>query len=274
MQIALDKTSEEKFERKKLKWWQILFIVVITLGITASEYIFAYRNVADGIVLALALTMFIYLMISVFKFDSGITDCSESLALIPLYILFTASLPWFFINQQFLLPSVYSIILALCLWHIYQNHLSIHNIFGFQKKKLLKYILIGIAIGIPTGTVEYLVLRVSPSFPTFEVKYLLRDTFYMIVFVGIGEELLFRGLIQTDLTASFGFKWGLFGASFLFAVMHLTWRSIPELAFVFVAALILGGLYYKTKSLTASIVVHGVNNIMLVAVCPYLFRLS
>ncbi len=273
MQIALD-NNIKPLARKRFNRWQILFIVFIALGITAAEYVFAYQNVANGIVIALILTMFIYLMISVFKFDKGIIDCGESLALIPLYILFTASLPWFFINQQFLLPSVYSLILALCLWHIYQNHLSIKDIFGFNKKKLLKHTLIGIAIGIPTGTIEYLVLRVSPSFPTFEIRYFLRDAAYMIIFVGIGEELLFRGLIQTDLTASFGAKWGLFGASFLFAVMHLTWRSIPELGFVFGAALILGGLYYKTKSLTATIVVHGVNNIMLVAVAPYLLRLS
>ena len=129
-------------------------------------------------------------------------------------------------------------------------------------------------IAIPTGTVEYLILRVSPSFPTFEVRYFLRDTVYMIVFVGIGEELLFRGLIQRDLIVAFGWKWGIVGASFMFAVMHLTWRSVPELGFVFVAALILGGLYYKTKSLTAPIIMHGVNNVMLVAVWPYLLRLS
>lgn len=274
MQISIDKTGSEPFQRKRLNRWQILFIVFIAIGITVSEYIFAYRNVADGIVIALVLTIFIYLMISIFNFDSRITDCSESLALIPLYILFTASLPWFFINQQYLLPAVYSLILALCLWHIYQKQLNLKAIFNFHKGKLLKHALIGIALGIPMGTVEYLVLRVAPSFPTFEVRYFLRDTVYMLVFVGIGEELLFRGLIQTDLMASFGVKWGLLGQAFLFAVMHLTWRSVPELGFVFVAALVLGGLYYKTKSLTASIVMHGVNNIILVAVAPYLLHLS
>jgi membrane protease YdiL (CAAX protease family) len=67
-------------------------------------------------------------------------------------------------------------------------------------------------------------------------------------------------------------RWGIFGASFLFAVMHLTWRSVPELGFVFLAALI-GGIYYKTNSLTAPIVAHGVNNVMLVAVLPYLLGL-
>jgi membrane protease YdiL (CAAX protease family) len=186
--------------------------------------------------------------------------------------LFTSSLPWFFINQQYILPAVYSTILGLILWHVYQKHLSLKQILGFSKKHLLKYSLIGLAIGIPLGTVEYFILHPAPTFPSFEVKYLFRDMVYMFLFVGLGEELLFRGLIQQDLTGAFGWKWGLVGASLLFAVMHLTWRSVPELGFVFLAGLILGFLYWKTKSLVAPIVTHGVNNVMLVAVLPYLLR--
>jgi len=258
-------------ERRGVSRWQALFIVAIIIFITASEYVFAYQNVALGIVLALALAIGIYFILSILPFDQRITDCGEGLALIPLYILFTSSLPWFFINQQYLLPAVYSCILALCLWHVYQKNLSLKKIFRFQKSQLLKYTLLGIAIGIPTGIVEYLVLRISPAFPTFEIKYLLRDMVYMFIFVGIGEELLFRGFIQRDLTETFGWKWGLFGASVLFAVMHLGWRSIPEIGFVFVAALILGALYLKTKSLVAPIVAHGMNNVMLVGVLPYIF---
>jgi len=142
--------------------------------------------------------------------------------------------------------------------------------FGFSRKNILKYSLIGLVIGVPMGTVEYLILHPAATFPTFEVRYLFRDFAYMLLFVGLGEEMLFRGLIQKDLTGLFGWKWGLFGASFMFAVMHLTWRSIPELGFVFLAGLILGFLYWKTKSLTAPIVAHGANNVMLVAVLPYL----
>jgi membrane protease YdiL (CAAX protease family) len=87
----------------------------------------------------------------------------------------------------------------------------------------------------------------------------------------LAEELLFRGLIQRDLAVAFGWKWALFGATALFTVMHLTWRSIPELGFVFLAGLVLGGLYLRTKSLVAPIVAHGMNNVMLVAIMPYIF---
>ena len=85
------------------------------------------------------------------------------------------------------------------------------------------------------------------------------------------KELLFRGLVQRDLTNLLGWKWGLLGASLMFMVMHLTWRSIPELGFTLVAGLLFGYLYYRTRSLTAPIIAHGVGNTILVAIMPYLF---
>ena len=153
---------------------------------------------------------------------------------------------------------------------IYQNKLSLKYIFGFRKEKLLLYTLACLAIGAVLGTIEYSILRPAPAFPTFEVKYLLRDMMYMFLFVGLGEELLFRGLLQIDLMKVFGVKGGLILASLMFAIMHLTWRSLPELGFVFIAGLILGFLYWKTKNLVLPIIVHGANNVMLVAVLPYI----
>jgi len=258
-------------EGRSISFWQAIFIITICILIAACEYVFAYQNVAWGIIIALTLALLIYFALSVLRFDQKITNCGESLALIPLYILFTSSLPWFFINQQYLLPAVYSCILGLCLWHVYQKKLSLKELFGFSKEKLLKYSLIGLAVGIPLGVGEYFILYPAPAFPGFQVKYLFRDMVYMLCFVGIGEELLFRGLIQRDMVGAFGWKWGLFGASVLFTVMHLTWRSLPELGFVFLAGLILGALYLKTKSLVAPIVAHGINNVILVSVLPYIF---
>jgi len=250
--------------------WQWLFILAISASLATTEWVFAYKDVAYGIMLALFLTIGIYLTISVTRLSQPITDSAESLALIPLYILFTSSLPWFFINQQYLLPAIYSIILALCLWHIYQKKYNFSEL-GFKKDKWLKYVLIGIALSIPIGAMEYLILHPIPAFPTFEIKYLIRDLVYMLVFVALAEELLFRGLLQRDLMKAFGWKRGIILTSLVFAAMHLTWRSIPELVFVFFAGLLLGYLYYKTKSLVAPIVMHGIGNTMLVAVMPYLF---
>ncbi len=246
-----------------------ILISVICLGITLCEWVFAYQDVAYGIILALFIALVIYLVIPLIRIGQPFTDCAESLVLIPLYILFTSSLPWFFLSQELVLPAVYSAVVALCAWHIYRKNISLRDI-GFSRERLAKYILMGFLVGAPLGAVEYFIITPAASFPTFEIRYLMRDFAYMVFFVGVGEELLFRGLVQRDMANLLGWKWGLLGASVMFGIMHLTWRSVPELGFTFSAGLVFGYLYHKTRSLTAPIVAHGVGNTVLVAVMPYL----
>ena len=92
----------------------------------------------------------------------------------------------------------------------------------------------------------------------------------VIASVGLGEELLFRGLVQRDMTSLFGWKWGLLGASLMFGIMHLTWRSVPELGYTAFVGFVLGYVYYRTGSLTAPIIAHGVGNTVLVGIMPYI----
>lgn len=249
----------------------LIFILSILLMITILEYIFVYTNVGYGIILALFLTILIYIVASIPKQETGVMRTAEGLALIPLYVLFTSSLPWFFIEQQYLLPAVYSIILALCVFHVHEKNIKIEKL-GFVTKNWPKYVIIGSLIGIPTGVAEYLVLTPAPAFPTFQLQYLLRDVIYMLLFVSLAEEVLFRGIIQTDLQKVFGGQRGLIMTAYLFGVMHLTWRSVPELGFTFFAGYLLGYIYYRTNSLVAPIFLHGVNNIMLVSILPYILK--
>lgn len=251
---------------------QVLVIVSVIAAITACEYTFAYLNVSYGITLSLALTILLCVFLALQPVEDGMTASVESLTLVPLYILFTSSLPWFFISQQFLLPAVYTCILGLCLLHIYQKGLKIKEIFGLPaKRKTALYLLYSLA-GIPLGLVEYFIVRPAPYYPEFTVKHLLLNLLVMILFVGTGEEILFRGLIQRNLTAIFGWKWALAGTSLLFSIMHLTWRSIPELLFVYVAGLVFGIFYIRTGSLIPSIMIHGINNAFLLAVYPHVFK--
>jgi membrane protease YdiL (CAAX protease family) len=246
-----------------------LLITAICLGITLCEWVFAYQDVNYGIALALFLALVIYMVTPLARLGQAFVDCTESLVLIPLYILFTSSLPWFFLSQDFLLPAVYSAVLALCAWHIYRKGIGLREI-GFRREKIFEYILIGIALGLPLGIIEYFIITPVAPFPTFTIKYLLRDLFYMVVFVGLGEELLFRGLVQRDMMKLLGARWGILSASLMFMVMHLTWRSIPELGFTLFVGMLLGYLYYRTRSLVVPIVAHGVSNTILVAVLPYI----
>ena len=136
------------------KIYSALIIAAICLSIAFCEWVFAYRDVAYGIILALLLALVIYMVIPIVKLGKPFTDSAESLVLIPLYILFTSSLPWFFLSQELLLPAIYSVVIALCAWHIYRKRISLRDI-GLRSDKMLKYVLIGILLGIPLGTIVF-----------------------------------------------------------------------------------------------------------------------
>jgi membrane protease YdiL (CAAX protease family) len=159
--------------------------------------------------------------------------------------------------------------MGICFYHVHQKKLSFEEL-GFKKQRFLEYSLIGLLIAVTFGTIEFVILKPALTVSAFESGNLLRNLVYMVLFVGVGEELLFRGVIQRDLTHAFGPAAGLVLASSVFCVMHLAWRSISELALVFFMGMIFGYLYYKTGSLTAPIIAHGVGNVMLVGVLPYL----
>lgn len=72
---------------------------------------------------------------------------------------------------------------------------------------------------------------------------------------GVGEELLFRGVIQSGLSASYGAWPGLLVASVLFGVVHALSRAYFVLATVM--GLYLGTLYQVTGNLLLPAIVHG-----------------
>jgi len=71
---------------------------------------------------------------------------------------------------------------------------------------------------------------------------------------GVGEELLFRGVIQLGLTGPVGPTAALLLASFLFALAHAV--TIGYFGITFVMGLYLGWLYQATDNLLVPILVH------------------
>ena len=264
----LDTKSLSTFNAKKAS--AVLTLSIIA-GIILFQYIFVYSDTGFGIMLSLLMAIAVYVIISVLRLHSHLVKSAESLTLIPLYVLFTSSMPWFFIEQQLLLPMVYSLILGLCFWHMYEHGLDLKDV-GIVNNKTLRYIVMGAFIALPTGYIEYVILKPAPAFPSFELKNLAVDIIYMTFFVGLGEELLFRGIIMNDLKRLFNWRTAILAQGFIFGIMHMTWRSVPEIGFTFMAGVILGYLYHRTGSLIGSISLHAVNNVILVGVLPYLLR--
>ncbi len=78
------------------------------------------------------------------------------------------------------------------------------------------------------------------------------------VIPAIGEELLFRGVIQKLLIRWFGnVHWAIFVTSFIFSAMHIQFLSfLPR----FFLGMVLGYLFYWSGSVWLTILVHFINN--------------
>jgi tetratricopeptide (TPR) repeat protein/membrane protease YdiL (CAAX protease family) len=77
----------------------------------------------------------------------------------------------------------------------------------------------------------------------------------------IGEELFFRGVIGRRLVAAHGPTIGILLTSLIFAVCHL---DPARIAATFVLGLFLHGVYLATRSLAASMVLHGIYNALVI----------
>ena len=85
----------------------------------------------------------------------------------------------------------------------------------------------------------------------------------MAIIPAIGEELLFRGLLQGKLEKIIGRWQAIQISSLLFGLFHIGWLNPTEVVFAYFAGVIFGYMYSKTKSLLTPVLAHGFGNIML-----------
>jgi len=80
------------------------------------------------------------------------------------------------------------------------------------------------------------------------------DFALIAILAGLGEEALFRGLIQTSIASSLGVWAGLGITSVLFGLLHLVTRTYAVIATMF--GVYLGWLYLATGDLFVAVVAH------------------
>lgn len=103
--------------------------------------------------------------------------------------------------------------------------------------------------------------RLSDEFQTILSSFSRRDALMMAVMSALGEEMLFRGLIQ----GSFPDPWfGLVLTAAVFAALHVgpSRAFVPWTIMAFVVGLMFGGLLLITGDLVAPIVAHGLINFL------------
>jgi uncharacterized protein len=129
-------------------------------------------------------------------------------------------------------------------------------------------LLIGLS-GLGLGYVEYLILRPAPLAEELTLRFIWLPALILLVFTGILEEVIFRGVMQYTALRSLG-RFGLWYVAILFAVLHMGYRSLLDVIFVFVVAMFFGIVTLRTGSLLGVSISHGLTNITLFLVFPFL----
>lgn len=95
------------------------------------------------------------------------------------------------------------------------------------------------------------------------------DGIFILITVAIGaplvEELLFRGVLFEELRKESSLKVTIFLTSLVFGIYHF---NILQSSNAFFLGLVLAYVYYTTKSIKASIIIHATNN--MIAMIPFL----
>lgn len=123
--------------------------------------------------------------------------------------------------------------------------------------------------GLPLGLLEYLILRPQPL-AGLDFRHLWLPALILLICTGFMEELVFRGLIMRAATIAAGPRFALNYMSFIFAILHITHRSVLDVFFVFAVALFFGWVVQKDRSILGVTLAHGLTNITLYLIWPNL----
>jgi membrane protease YdiL (CAAX protease family) len=191
-----------------------------------------------------------------------------SLALVPLIRLMSLSLPltdypfvyWYLIigAPLFLAAFFTARIMGL----------SIDRLV-FNLRKPLVQVLVALS-GALLGYMEYVILRPQPLVAAFTFQEVWQPALILLIFTGLLEEVIFRGLLQQAAREHIGRWGGMIFAALLFAVMHLGYHSLFDFLFVLAVALYFGLVVQKTGSILGVTLAHGLTNIGLFLIFPFL----
>lgn len=191
------------------------------------------------------------------------------LALVPLIRILSLSLP---LTGRPILEWYFAVGILLCMGVLLAIRVTGYSAtrIGFTFKNWHQQILIGL-LGLGIGVSEYFILQPKALVSEFNLQSVLLPGLILLVFTGFVEEIIFRGLIQ-QAVLDFSGRFGLVYVSMLFSVMHVGYGSMLDIVYVFAVGLLFSLIVYRTGSLLGVSLAHGITNIGLYLVYPFLFE--
>ena len=244
----------------------ICFPAIYLLAITAAELVTALVNPIGGIAFH-GVILFALLPHSAIASPHPNYKLYLSLSLAPMIRILSLSMPLAGIPQIYWYPIISIPLLVAILIVITRLNYRRWEV-GLTLHKLPLQLLIGLT-GVIFGFIEYQILNPQPLIDAFSGVRVLLFALIFIVTTGFVEELTFRGVMQRSSFESMG-TFGLLYISAVFAVLHISYLSAIDVLFVFAIGLFFAFVVKKTGSLLGASLSHGLTNVFLYLIIPFL----
>ncbi len=259
-----------------LRWSWLIALLYLTLLITA-EFITNFINAGSGISLFIFILVALLLHFSVSR-DNSLRRLLLALCLIPFIRIIGASVPVGEHRQIYWYPIIYSpLMLAAFIIISYLKISPAEVALTIKRQQIRSQLLIGCS-GLVLGLLEYVILKPHPLISELNPSSVILPILILIIFVGFTEELVFRGLLQTVSSNMLGVRTGIVYVSVLFAILHVSYvqgiwhRTVLDIPVVFLIALLFSWVVKRTGSLLGVTLSHGLTNIGLFLIIPFLLK--
>lgn len=247
----------------------IRFALLYLGAIAAAELVTALVNPIGGIVLDIVLLLLLVLHSSL----AGQQPSHKlylALSLAPLIRILSLSMPLTDI------PRIYwSVIIAVPLMVgaflvIRRLGFSLREV-GFARSEIALELLMGGSAGLVLGFAGYYVLQMpEPLVSSLDVNQILLPAIILLVATGFAEEITFRGVMQRCAMEALG-RWGWIYVAFLFAILQVGYLAPFHFLFALAIGLFFGWVVQETGSILGVSLAHGIINIILYLIAPFLF---
>jgi len=242
---------------------------VYAAAVTAAEIVTAYYNPLYGIACHVVLLVALLVHASL-AYKQAVNLVYLSLSLAPMIRIMSLSIPLIGVP-----PMYWYLIISLPL---FAAAASVMRFAGFKPREVgltvgnLPLQLLVAFVGVPLGLMEYLILKPAPLVPELTFQHVWLPALILLVSTGFLEEFIFRGVMYRAAVETLGRWYSIIYISFIFGVLHITHRSPVDLVFVFAVALFFSLTVGFFRSLLGVSLAHGLTNIGLYIIWPYLLR--
>lgn len=245
--------------------WPAVATLTILVLVVAAELMTSLADPRVGLALH-GMVLIVLLLQVALAGESGLGSLFLALTLVPIIRILSLALPlihfpviyWYAITSVPLFASAW--VAARSLGYSRQAlGLTLH---GWPLQ-----LAVGLS-GLALGAVEWAILRPEPLVPELSLRAIVLPALILLVGTGLLEELIFRGVLQQAAGDALG-RWGMPYVALLFAALHLGYQSIADVAFVLAVGLFFGAVVQRTRSLLGVTLAHGLANVMLFLVMPF-----